>query len=54
LKVVVKAKNTKFTFIYGCYILDGKEYVIGNASDEAIYQIIAIFKKVKEYVLENM
>jgi len=55
--------NNEYKFpMYGCYVvgrnwffmvLDGKKYSVSNAfnaSDQDIYQIIAILRKIKEYI----
>jgi hypothetical protein len=60
--LVAQAKNQENMPIYGSYvlgrswffvILNGKEYAVSNAynaSDDDIYTIIAILRKVKEYI----
>jgi len=61
--LVAQAKNDNQKPVYGCYVLgrhwffvvlDGKQYAVSNAfnaSDEDIYRIIAILRKVKDYIL---
>ena len=60
--LTAQAKNDKTMPLYGCYVLgrswfflvlNGSEYAVSNslnASDSDIYQIIAILRKIKDYV----
>ena len=60
--LVAQAKNEDKNPVYGCYVLgrswffvvlNHNEYAVSNAynaSDEDIYKIIAILRKVKEYI----
>ncbi len=60
--LTAQAKNDKAMPLYGCYVLgrswfflvlNGSEYAVSNAlnaSDSDIYQIIAILRKIKDYI----
>ena len=60
--LVAQVKNEDKNPVYGCYVLgrswffvvlNHSEYAVSNAynaSDEDIYKIIAILRKVKEYI----
>jgi hypothetical protein len=64
--LVAQAKNEGKMPVYGCYvlgrswffvILNGKEYAVSNAynaSDDDIYTVIAILRKVKEYIQNSL
>jgi hypothetical protein len=63
--LVAQAKNDNNMPIYGCYVLgrswffvvlDGSQYAVSNAynaSDDDIYAILSILKKMKEKIKDN-
>jgi hypothetical protein len=64
--LVAQVRNEGKMPVYGCYvlgrswffvILNGKEYAVSNAynaSDDDIYTVIAILRKVKEYIQNSL
>ncbi len=64
--LVAEAKNEGKMPVYGCYvvgrswffvILNGKEYAVSNAynaSDDDIYTVVAILRKIKEYIQNSL